>query len=110
MKPSVRVGEAALREVAAYLLDYRGFAGIPPACLVLCRHAKLNYTVSVPRIESMADLSGLPGPPYAAAGGGQSVGGVLTLPQRRSGDLENLPEGAFATRWNLSPIMHVLQS
>jgi hypothetical protein len=60
MKPSVRVGEAALREVAAYLLDYRGFAGIPPACLVLCRHAKLNYTVTVPRIESMADFAFIP--------------------------------------------------
>ena len=63
MKPSVRVGEAALREVAAYLLDYDGFAGIPPACLVLCRHDKLNYTYSVTRIESMADLAMLPGPP-----------------------------------------------
>ena len=85
MKPSVRVGEAALREVAAYLLDYRGFAGIPPACLVLCRHSKLNYTVSVPRIESIADLAVLPG--RGDAGG---------LPQRRSGELDNPTHGAHA--------------
>ena len=45
MKPSVRVGEAALREVAAYLLDHDGFAGVPPACLVKCYHPVLNFAV-----------------------------------------------------------------
>lgn len=44
MKPSVRVGEAALREVAAFLLDHDGFAGVPPACLVAVSHQNLNYT------------------------------------------------------------------
>lgn len=43
VKPSVRVGEAALREVAAYLLDHDSFAGVPPACLVECYHPVLNY-------------------------------------------------------------------
>ena len=71
LKPCVRVGEAALREVAAYLLDYNGFAGIPPACLVLCRHSKLNYTVRVPRIESMAVLN--------REGDAQSAFGMLTM-------------------------------
>lgn len=28
LKPTVRVGEAALREVAAFLLDYQGFAKV----------------------------------------------------------------------------------
>ena len=45
MKPSVRVGEAALREVAAYWLDHGGFAGVPPACLVNCYHSILNFKV-----------------------------------------------------------------
>jgi hypothetical protein len=43
-KPCVRVGEAALREVAAYLLD-GGFAGVPAACLAHCNHPVLNYKV-----------------------------------------------------------------
>eukprot|EP00892_Ulva_mutabilis_P012365 jgi/Ulvmu1/9500/UM052_0071.1 len=59
MKPSVRVGEAALREVAAYLLDHDGFAGVPPAVLVLCRHPLLNYKVSMPKIESLMDISAM---------------------------------------------------
>ena len=45
MKPSVRVGEAALREVAAYLLDHDAFAGVPAACLAKCYHPALNYKV-----------------------------------------------------------------
>jgi hypothetical protein len=45
MKPGIRVGEAALREVAAYLLDHDGFAGVAPACLVKCYHPILNYKV-----------------------------------------------------------------
>lgn len=49
-KPCVRVGEAALREVAAFLLD-RGFAGVPPACLARCSHPALNYK-ACPRISS----------------------------------------------------------
>lgn len=64
MKPSVRVGEAALREVAAYLLDHGGFAGVPPAALVLCRHPVLNYKVKMPKIESLMDISAM-----ARAGG-----------------------------------------
>lgn len=43
MKPGVRVGEAALREVAAYLIDHESFAGVPPACLVSMRHSALSY-------------------------------------------------------------------
>jgi hypothetical protein len=45
LKPSVRVGEAAIREVAAYLLDHDSFAGVPPACLAECYHPVLNYKV-----------------------------------------------------------------
>lgn len=66
MKPSVRVGEAALREVAAFLLDHDGFAGVPPACLVAVSHQHLNYTAQpaahsfdVPSAEPIAALSPL---------------------------------------------------
>ena len=34
MKPTVRVGEAALREVAAYLLDHEHFARVPATVMV----------------------------------------------------------------------------
>ncbi len=35
LKPTVRVGEAAMREVAAYLLDHDRFAHVPHT--VLCK-------------------------------------------------------------------------
>ncbi|KAG7962170.1 hypothetical protein I3843_09G052300 [Carya illinoinensis] len=34
LKRSVRIGEAGVRESAAYLLDHSGFAGVPPTALV----------------------------------------------------------------------------
>jgi hypothetical protein len=37
-KEGILVGEATLRECAAYVLDYDGFCGVPPTELVLCRH------------------------------------------------------------------------
>ena len=33
LKPTVRVGEAAMREVAAYLLDHERFARVPTTAL-----------------------------------------------------------------------------
>lgn len=33
LKPTVRVGEAAMREVAAFLLDHHQFAGVPATAL-----------------------------------------------------------------------------
>eukprot|EP00798_Chlamydomonas_sp_ICE-L_P023283 gene23283-30518_t len=41
-KPTVRVGEAALREVAAYLLD-DGYAKVPTSVLVRARHPAFCY-------------------------------------------------------------------
>lgn len=43
LKKGTRVGEGALREVAAYILDHprdgaTGFAGVPPTALVRCTH------------------------------------------------------------------------
>ena len=39
LKPTVRVGEAAMREVAAYLLDHERFARVPTTALVKARFA-----------------------------------------------------------------------
>lgn len=50
MKKGTRVGEGALREVAAYILDHpvvhnseKGFAGVPPTVMVRCMHREFNY-------------------------------------------------------------------
>ncbi|KAI8470099.1 MAG: phosphatidylinositol 3 and 4-kinase-domain-containing protein [Monoraphidium minutum] len=42
-KPTVRVGEAALREVAAYLLDHGGFSKVPHTTLVRAAHPNFHY-------------------------------------------------------------------
>lgn len=42
-KPTVRVGEAAMREVAAYLLDHDRFARVPHTVLVSARHPIFHY-------------------------------------------------------------------
>lgn len=39
LKSSVRVGETGVREVAAYLLDHRNFAKVPPTVLVKISHS-----------------------------------------------------------------------
>lgn len=51
LKPSVRVGEAAMREVAAFLLDHEHFASVP-------------HTVMV----KVSPCCGSPSPPKVAAG------------------------------------------
>lgn len=55
LKKGTRVGEGALREVAAYLLDHpmagrrsfcneeKGFSGVPPTMMVKCLHKAFNY-------------------------------------------------------------------
>ncbi|MQL75501.1 hypothetical protein Taro_007892 [Colocasia esculenta] len=55
LKRGTRVGEGALREVAAYLLDYPigghrtfsekviGFAGVPPTVMIRCLHEGFNH-------------------------------------------------------------------
>lgn len=57
LKKGTRVGEGALREVAAYILDHprggprssyneeKGFAGVPPTVMVKCLHGGFNYSV-----------------------------------------------------------------
>lgn len=43
LKPTVRVGEAASREVAAYLLDKDGFARVPHTVMVEMAHPIFHY-------------------------------------------------------------------
>ncbi|CAH8380754.1 unnamed protein product [Eruca vesicaria subsp. sativa] len=53
LKKGTKVGEGALREVAAYLLDHpksgeeRGFAGVPPTTMVECLHPGFNHPKGV---------------------------------------------------------------
>ena len=46
LKPTVRVGEAAMREVAAYLLDHEHFARVPATALVKVGSPMVVSTVS----------------------------------------------------------------
>ncbi|KAL6988103.1 hypothetical protein U1Q18_013848 [Sarracenia purpurea var. burkii] len=52
IKRSIRVGETGLRELAAYLLDHGGFAGVPPTALVKTSHVAFHVnnsdTISAP--------------------------------------------------------------
>ncbi|MBA0718781.1 hypothetical protein Golax_006510 [Gossypium laxum] len=55
LKRGTKVGEGAVREVAAYILDHpkngprsvsgemMGFAGVPPTCMVQCLHKGFNH-------------------------------------------------------------------
>mmetsp|Transcript_39010 Transcript_39010/g.49797 ORF Transcript_39010/g.49797 Transcript_39010/m.49797 type:complete len:797 (+) Transcript_39010:608-2998(+) len=43
MRPGVRAGEACIREVAAYLMDHKGFAGVPATSLVFAQHSAFKY-------------------------------------------------------------------
>lgn len=55
LKKGIRVGEGAVREVAAYILDHprsgpcslydeeKGFAGVPPTVMVTCLHRGFNH-------------------------------------------------------------------
>lgn len=59
-KPTVRVGEAAMREVAAYLLD-RDFAKVPTSVLVRARHPIFCYNHSTANVmkASTNDLNSM---------------------------------------------------
>ncbi|KAF6149444.1 hypothetical protein GIB67_016982 [Kingdonia uniflora] len=48
LRRSVRVGETGVREVAAFLLDHEGFAGVPPTALVKISNVKFHVNESTP--------------------------------------------------------------
>ncbi|QDZ18921.1 PI3K/PI4K domain-containing protein [Chloropicon primus] len=52
LKPTVRVGEAGLREAAAYLLDHQHFAQVPCTSLARMTHGVFNHNQGQPRQRS----------------------------------------------------------
>ena len=64
LKPTVRVGEAALREVAAYLLDHGGAARVPPTVLVRVAHPVFH--VAAVAAAAPGSGSGGGGPPSSS--------------------------------------------
>lgn len=52
LKPTVRVGEAAMREVAAYLLDHDHFANVPCTVLVRLTHPIFHVAPEQPAGDS----------------------------------------------------------
>jgi hypothetical protein len=56
MKPTVRVGEAASREVAAYLLDHENYAGVPHTVMVRMAHPMFHYNDGLdgPHLSNMS--------------------------------------------------------
>ena len=57
LKPTVRVGEAAIREVAAYLLDYDHFAQVPHTVLVKFTHPIFHVSTSKPASPRMSETA-----------------------------------------------------
>ncbi|KAG0566859.1 hypothetical protein KC19_7G093200 [Ceratodon purpureus] len=69
LKKGTRVGEGAMREVAAYLLDHpkegrrssfrkhpTGFAGVPPTMMVRCAHEAFHYSDDSWDVQKKAKL------------------------------------------------------
>lgn len=89
LKRGTRVGEGALREVAAYLLDHprsgprflsgevMGFAGVPPTIMVECLHKAFNHPEG-----------------YECAPKNNKIGS-LQMFMRNEGSCEDIGPGAF---------------
>ena len=57
LKPTVRVGEAAIREVAAYLLDYNHFAQVPHTVLVKFTHPIFHLQPNKPTTPRLSEAT-----------------------------------------------------
>lgn len=53
LKRSIRIGETGHRELAAYLLDHGGFAGVPPSALVKMSNAKFHVNESAETLPTL---------------------------------------------------------
>lgn len=53
LKRSIRIGETGHRELAAYLLDHGGFAGVPPSALVKMCNTKFHVNESVETLPTL---------------------------------------------------------
>ena len=69
LKPTVRVGEAASREVAAYLLDHNGAAGVPHTVMVRMSHPIFHYGNHMEECGGMGEAVGLADPAVDARDG-----------------------------------------
>ncbi|RDY00154.1 Phosphatidylinositol 4-kinase gamma 8, partial [Mucuna pruriens] len=62
LKKSIRIGETGIRELAAYLLDHGGLAGVPPTALVKFSHAAFthdhNNNAAIPKVASLQRFVG----------------------------------------------------
>jgi len=64
LKKGTRVGEGALREVGAYILDHPpaggagapGFAGVPPTALVRCTHKAFRQAEASPPVPKLGSM------------------------------------------------------
>ena len=45
LRDNFRPGQGCLREVAAYIMDYDNFCGVPPTALIHCQHNSFSYPV-----------------------------------------------------------------
>lgn len=59
LKRSVRIGETGIRELAAYLLDHGGFAGVPPTALVKFSHVHFHVNDLAPISSSRYKIASL---------------------------------------------------
>ncbi|XP_061369951.1 phosphatidylinositol 4-kinase gamma 1 [Gastrolobium bilobum] len=59
LKGSIRIGETGIRELAAYLLDHGGFAGVPPTALVKFYNAAFSVTTDAATVSAVPKLASL---------------------------------------------------
>ena len=83
LKPTVRVGEAAMREVAAFLLDHGGYARVPPTVLVRVQHPIFHVAGRPPpaAAAAAAAAASAAGGLWGRAGGGGGAAGMATPDQ-----------------------------
>ena len=84
LKSSIRIGETGTRELAAYLLDHGGFAGVPPTALVKFSHASffVNDAANVPpHMPKLASLQRFIGHGFDAGELGPSFFSVASVHQ-----------------------------
>jgi len=92
LKPTVRVGEAAMREVAAFLLDHGGYARVPPTVLVRVQHPIFHVAGRPPPVGSQGQgRAGEAATPDHALFGGGSGGLLASVPSDASTHTSALP-------------------
>ncbi|CAL0323506.1 unnamed protein product [Lupinus luteus] len=86
LKSSIRIGETGVRELAAYLLDHGGFAGVPPTALVKFCHTSFFPTdagvaATSPNMPKLASLQRFIGHGFDAGELGPSFFSVSSVHQ-----------------------------